>query len=85
MSALTFFDGYMQEPVSIRGVPGKSPMFFRDFHLMGAVFWADARRVKEALPQGRYRASSASTVNALSATPTFALNWVNRISVRCPV
>ena len=56
MSALTFFDGYKQEPVSIRGAPGKSPMFFRDFHLMGAVFLADLSRVRSALPGGWYRA-----------------------------
>lgn len=47
-----FFDGYRQEPVSIRGVPGKSPMFFRDFSLMGGVFLADAARVRAALPRG---------------------------------
>jgi hypothetical protein len=55
MSARTFFDGYHQEPVSIRGAPGKSPMFFRDFHLMGAVFLADFSRARAALPKGRLR------------------------------
>jgi len=54
MSALSFFDRYRQEPVSIRGVPGKSPMFFRDFHLMGAVFLADLSSVRAALPRGWY-------------------------------
>ena len=55
MSALTFFDGYKQEAVSIRGAPGKSPMFLRDFHMMGGVFLADLRRVRAALPKGWYR------------------------------
>jgi hypothetical protein len=55
MSAGAFFDAYKQEPVSIRGVPGKSPMFFRDFHLMGGVFLADRSRVQAALPSRWYR------------------------------
>lgn len=55
MSSLAFFDGYKQEAVSIRGAPGKSPMFFRDFHLMGGVFLADLTRVRAALPAGWYR------------------------------
>ena len=55
MSSLTFFDGYEQKAVSIRGAPGKSPMFLRDFHLMGAVFLADLPRVRAALPPGWYR------------------------------
>ena len=50
MSAKTFFDGYAQEPVSIRGAAGKSPMFFRDLHMMGAAFLADFSRVRAALP-----------------------------------
>jgi len=55
MSSLAFFKGYAQEPVSIRGVPGKSPMFFRDFNMMGAVFLADLSRVRAALPERWYR------------------------------
>jgi hypothetical protein len=55
MSALTFFEGYKQEPVSIRGVPGKSPMFFRDYHMMGGVFLADLAKAREALPKKWYR------------------------------
>ena len=54
MSSLNFFDGYKQEPVSIRGAPGKSPMFFRDFHMMGGVFLADLARVRAALPRRWY-------------------------------
>lgn len=55
MSAFNFFDAYKQEPVSIRGAPGKSPLFFRDFHLMGGVFLADLARVRAALPKRWYR------------------------------
>ena len=55
MSALTFFDGYTREDVSIRGVPGKSPMFFRDLNMMGAVFTADLAKARTALPEGCYR------------------------------
>lgn len=55
MSGAGFFSGYRQEPVSIRGVPGKSPMFFRDFALMGGVFLADLARARAALPAGGYR------------------------------
>ncbi|TBR18930.1 hypothetical protein EPO15_14780 [bacterium] len=47
-----FFDGTRQEPVSIRGVPGKLPMFFRDFALMGGVFLADRARAQALLPAG---------------------------------
>lgn len=47
-----FFAGIRQEPVDIRGVPGKSPMFFRDFALMGGVFLADLAAVRAALPRG---------------------------------
>lgn len=50
-----FFAPYRQLEVSIRGAPGKSPMFFRDLHMMGAVFLADLRRVHEALPAGLFR------------------------------
>jgi hypothetical protein len=48
MSAASFFDGYRQKPVSIRGVPGKSPMFFRDFSMM--VFLADLSKTRAVLP-----------------------------------
>jgi hypothetical protein len=47
-----FFTGIRQQPVDIRGVPGKSPMFFRDFSLMGGVFLADLAAVRAALPRG---------------------------------
>ncbi|MBI5211171.1 MAG: acetoacetate decarboxylase family protein [Elusimicrobia bacterium] len=65
MSALTFFDGYKQEPVSIRGAPGKSPMFFRDFNMMGATFLADLPRARAALPNGWYRPLSMPLRRAL--------------------
>ena len=55
MSSLAFFERYKQEPVSIRGVPAKSPMFFRDFHMMGGVFLADLSRARAALPPRWYR------------------------------
>ena len=50
-----FFDGIRQEPLSIRGSPGKSPMFFRDFSLMGGVFLADLSGARAALPGAWYR------------------------------
>ncbi len=55
MSELNFFDGYRQEPVSIRGAAGKAPMFFRDFHLMGAMFLADLSKARAALPKRWHR------------------------------
>lgn len=67
MSELDFFAGRAQEDVSIRGVPGKSPMFFRDFHLMGAVFAADPARVRAALPPRWYRPLSLPPGRALVA------------------
>ncbi|MEK7859362.1 MAG: acetoacetate decarboxylase family protein [Elusimicrobiota bacterium] len=51
MSERTFFDGYSQEAVSIRGAAGKSPMFFRDLNMMGGVFWADVSKARAALPK----------------------------------
>jgi hypothetical protein len=67
MSALSFFEGFAQKPVSIRGVPGKSPMFFRDFHMMGGVFLADLRGARAALPRSGYRALSLPLGRALVA------------------
>jgi hypothetical protein len=67
MSALNFFAPYAQESVAIRGAPGKSPMFFRDFHLMGAVFAADLSRVRAALPKKWYRPLSLPLGRALVA------------------
>ena len=55
MSEKGFFDGYRQEPVSIRGVPGKAPMFFRELNMMGAVFTAPRWRARLALPKSGYR------------------------------
>ena len=43
------FDGVAQEDVSIRGAKGKSPMFFRDFAMMGGVFLADYKKARVAL------------------------------------
>ncbi|MBI4425289.1 MAG: acetoacetate decarboxylase family protein [Elusimicrobia bacterium] len=45
------FDGRAQRAIRIRGTPAKSPMFFRDLHMMGAVFLADFARVRAALPR----------------------------------
>lgn len=67
MSALSFFEGYRQRPVSVRGVPAKSPMFFRDFHLMGAVFLADLSKTRAALPKGWYRPLRLPPARALVA------------------
>lgn len=67
MTAGSFFARFRQEPVSIRGVPGKSPMFFRDFHLMGGVFLADLAGVRRALPPEGYRALRAPGGRALVA------------------
>jgi len=67
MSALDFFDGYAQEAVSIRGVPGKSPMFFRDFSMMGAVFLANRTRASAALPRRGYRPLKMPLGRALAA------------------
>lgn len=67
MSTLGFFSGYRQEPVSIRGVPGKSPLFFRDFSLMGGVFLADLPKARAALPRGWYRALKMPLGRALVA------------------
>lgn len=50
-----FFAGVAQEDVAIRQYRGKSPMFFRDLHMMGAVFTADLARLREALPDRLYR------------------------------
>ena len=55
MSERTFFDAYAQEAVSVRGSPGKSPLFFRDLSMMGAVFLADFSKARAALPKRGYR------------------------------
>jgi len=53
MSSAAFFDGISQQDISIRGAKGKSPMFFRDFSLMGGVFLADYKKARAALaPHG---------------------------------
>jgi hypothetical protein len=50
VSEYTFFDGYAREDVSIRGVPAKSPLFYRSLRMMGATFSADLSKVWAALP-----------------------------------
>ncbi len=67
MSADTFFDAYRQAPVSIRGAPGKSPMFFRDFNMMGGVFAADRAAARAALPARGYRSLDLPLGRALVA------------------
>jgi hypothetical protein len=67
MSARSFFEGYRQETVSIRGVPGKSPMFFRDFSMMGGVFAASFARARAALPARGYRPLEVAPGVALAA------------------
>lgn len=67
MSERTFFEGYQQETVSIRGALGKSPMFFRDIHMMGGVFLADLAKVRAALPPNGYRPLKLPVGHALVA------------------
>jgi hypothetical protein len=67
MSAHSFFEGYRQKDVSVGGAPGKSPMFFRDFHMMGAVFLADLSRARAALPRRGYRPLALPFGRALAA------------------
>jgi hypothetical protein len=50
-----FFSGYNQEEVAIRNYKGKSPMFFRDSNVMGALFTADLAAIRRALPDPSYR------------------------------
>jgi len=52
MSGNPFFSPYPQKEVDIRGAAGKSPMFFRDFHMMGGVFTADLDGLRRLLPRG---------------------------------
>ncbi|MBI5630290.1 MAG: acetoacetate decarboxylase family protein [Elusimicrobia bacterium] len=52
MSSRDFFGPYLQEDISIRGAAAKSPLFYRDLHMMGAVFTAPLGRLSAALPRG---------------------------------
>lgn len=53
-AANPFFSPYPQKEISIRRYKGKSPLFYRDVHLMGAIFAAEIERIREALPDGQY-------------------------------
>lgn len=55
MTPRAFFSRYAQQDIPVRQYRGKSPMFFRDAHLMGAAFTADLKSVKEALPDSPYQ------------------------------
>ncbi len=55
MTTSTFFAGHRQREVSIRRFKGKAPMFYRDVHMMAAVFTADLEVIRSWLPNGRYR------------------------------
>lgn len=62
-----FFSPYRQEEIAFRRFKGKSPLFYRDVHWMGAVFSADARKVQEALPDRQYRPLLIAPKTALAA------------------
>ena len=47
-----FFSGRAQKDVPIRNYQGKSPLFYRNAHIMGAVFTADLLALEKALPPG---------------------------------
>ena len=55
MSDHNIFSGVEQQEISIRGVPGRSPMFFRDMSMMFAVFTADMGAAADLLPDKRLR------------------------------
>ena len=52
---MSFFAGVEQEDVAIRDFKGKSPLFYREAHIMGAVFTADLDALRKALPDPWYR------------------------------
>jgi hypothetical protein len=64
-----FFEGISQREISIRGEPGKAPMFFRDVNMMLAIFTADRKAAASLLPSAKYR--------PLSFTPGRVLVGVN--------
>lgn len=51
-----FFEPHRQESIPIRDFPpGKSPLFYPEVHMMGAIFTADIGAIRAALPDRRCR------------------------------
>lgn len=67
----SLFAGVHQRPVEIRGVPGRSPLFFRDLDMMTAVFTADLAVARRLLPSRRLEPLSPFPGTALVAIHCF--------------
>lgn len=67
MSETDFFRRYQQQDVSIRGVPGKAPMFFRELRMMGAIFAVPRPKALAALPGSAYKPLTLPSGLALAA------------------
>jgi hypothetical protein len=53
-----FFDGIVQRELWIREHEARSPLFYRDAHVMGGLFTADLGRARALLPTERHHALS---------------------------
>ena len=70
-SANGFFDGVAQRDISIRGVPAKSPLFFRDVGMMMALYFADRDAAARLLPSPNLRPLTPSPGRAVVAITCF--------------
>lgn len=66
-----FFEGISQRDISIRGTPGKAPMFFRDVSMLLAIFTADRKAAAALLPSSRYHTLNISPGRALVGVSCF--------------
>jgi len=71
MTPASFFAEYPQEEIQIRQYAAKSPLFYRDLHMMAAVFAADLETVRSLLPDGRYQPLRVARTRALVAVHCF--------------
>ena len=71
MTLSPFFAGVAQRLVDIRGVPARSPLFFRDVDMVMAVFTADLAAARALLPSPRLEPLSPFPGKALVAIHCF--------------